>query len=233
MSGDSHDSTTAVDNQQFESLPAVHRDPRGARVRAAGPGGRLWTGGRLLIGMYTFLFASLAFAYFYLRSANNEELWRPRASPLPPASARPSSPSSWPPPCLVHYGEWRFRASRDARLGGERLGGRPRRAPGRSGSRSGSSPSSRSSPGRAATPPASSAGRCMNIALLLAGAYWLETILAREIRLRRAMAAGWWRPGLDASGGPPLPGQPERVHLLLGLHRRRRDPVFWVLFYVI
>src|ERR1022692_534070 len=39
--------------------------------------GALWTGGRLVIGIWTFAFASLAFAYFYLRSANNQDLWRP------------------------------------------------------------------------------------------------------------------------------------------------------------
>jgi hypothetical protein len=39
--------------------------------------GAYWTGGRLLIGMFTFLFASLAFAYFYLRSNNSGKLWRP------------------------------------------------------------------------------------------------------------------------------------------------------------
>lgn len=39
--------------------------------------GSIWSGGRLFIGMYTFLIASLAFAYFYLRSSNNAELWRP------------------------------------------------------------------------------------------------------------------------------------------------------------
>jgi len=36
-----------------------------------------WTGGRLFIGMFTFLLASEAFAYFYLRSSNNGQLWRP------------------------------------------------------------------------------------------------------------------------------------------------------------
>jgi len=39
--------------------------------------GSIWSGGRLFIGMYTFLLASLAFAYFYLRSSNNGLLWRP------------------------------------------------------------------------------------------------------------------------------------------------------------
>jgi len=32
--------------------------------------GAIWSGGRLFIGMYTFLLASLAFSYFYLRSSN-------------------------------------------------------------------------------------------------------------------------------------------------------------------
>ena len=39
--------------------------------------GSIWTGGRLFIGMYTFLLASLAFSYFYLRSSNNAQEWRP------------------------------------------------------------------------------------------------------------------------------------------------------------
>ncbi|MGH3733247.1 MAG: hypothetical protein ACRDVC_07735 [Acidimicrobiales bacterium] len=39
--------------------------------------GALWSGSRLFIAMYTFLLASLCFAYFYLRSSNNAQLWRP------------------------------------------------------------------------------------------------------------------------------------------------------------
>jgi heme/copper-type cytochrome/quinol oxidase subunit 3 len=37
----------------------------------------IWTGGRLFIGIYTFMLASLVFTYFYLRSSNNGLLWRP------------------------------------------------------------------------------------------------------------------------------------------------------------
>lgn len=47
--------------------------------------GAIWTGGRLFIGMYTFLLASLAFAYFYLRSSNNSQLWRPNHVTAPTA----------------------------------------------------------------------------------------------------------------------------------------------------
>jgi heme/copper-type cytochrome/quinol oxidase subunit 3 len=39
--------------------------------------GAIWSGGRLFIGIYTFFLASLAFSYFYLRSSNNGLLWRP------------------------------------------------------------------------------------------------------------------------------------------------------------
>lgn len=39
--------------------------------------GAIWSGGRLFIGMYTFMLASLIFSYFYLRSSNNGQLWRP------------------------------------------------------------------------------------------------------------------------------------------------------------
>ena len=37
----------------------------------------IWTGGRLFIGIYTFMLASLVFSYFYLRSSNSGLLWRP------------------------------------------------------------------------------------------------------------------------------------------------------------
>lgn len=37
----------------------------------------VWTGGRLFIGIYTFMLAALAFSYFYLRSSNSGLLWRP------------------------------------------------------------------------------------------------------------------------------------------------------------
>jgi len=47
--------------------------------------GAIWSGGRLFIGMYTFLLASLAFAYFYLRSSNNALLWRPNHVTAPTA----------------------------------------------------------------------------------------------------------------------------------------------------
>ena len=55
--------------------------------------GSMWTGSRLLIGAVSFAFASLAFAYFYLRSSNSEDLWRPHGVTAPTGiGQRPSSP---------------------------------------------------------------------------------------------------------------------------------------------
>ncbi len=45
--------------------------------------GAMWTGGRLVIGITAFFFASLAFAYFYLRSTNSDDLWRPHKITAP------------------------------------------------------------------------------------------------------------------------------------------------------
>src|ERR1700677_1068247 len=67
----------AVDNQQFESFVQLKETPEEIAFELRAQEGALWTGGRLLIGIWTFAFAALAFAYFYLRSANNEDLWRP------------------------------------------------------------------------------------------------------------------------------------------------------------
>ena len=71
----------------------------------------------------------------------------------------------------------------------------------------------------------------MNVVLLLVATYWLETTLAREMRLRRASPRRRRLP-LGAAGRPTLPGQSRGVHVLLGLRRPRRH-FFWVLFYVL
>lgn len=39
--------------------------------------GALWTGGRLTMVIFAMAFSALAFAYFYLRSSNSDGLWRP------------------------------------------------------------------------------------------------------------------------------------------------------------
>ena len=63
----------------------------------------------------------------------------------------------------------------------------------------------------------------MNIAVVLAATYWIETILAREIRLRRAIAQDGGAPTSTLPVARLLPGQPQRLQLLLGLRGPRGD----------
>ena len=84
-----------VDNQQFESFPEFKETPEEIAFEVRAQEGALWTGGRLLIGIWAFVFAALAFAYFYLRSANNENLWRPHGITAPTAVGAAIFASPW------------------------------------------------------------------------------------------------------------------------------------------
>ena len=128
----------AVDNQQFESFPQLQETPEEIAFELRAQEGALWTGGRLLIGIWAFAFAALAFAYFYLRSANNEDLWRPEGHHGADGGRRRH---------LRHHGGRRAAGpvrrtalppGRDPGLAGGRLDGGPRRACSSSGCRSGS-----------------------------------------------------------------------------------------------
>ena len=63
------------------STPPVITDELDAAAEAEfelqGVEGSIWTGTRLLIGVVTFLWAGLGFAYFYLRESDSQTLWRP------------------------------------------------------------------------------------------------------------------------------------------------------------
>ena len=72
--------------------------------------GSYWTGGRLLIGMFTFLFASEAFAYFYLKSSNAGELWRPGNVTAPTGLGWAIFALVLGSAVLVIYGQWKLRA---------------------------------------------------------------------------------------------------------------------------
>jgi heme/copper-type cytochrome/quinol oxidase subunit 3 len=191
----------------------------------------VWMGGRLLIGVVAFAFASLAFAYFYLRSTNNSDLWRPGKVTAPRVAGTVIFVVVMLSAGLNALGTARLRrglsvdwqvASWTALLGGlvavgvqiwqlTTLGFFP-----------GSSGYASCFIGWAA----------LNIALLLGGSYWLETILARSLRLRRAVVE---------EGGPARSTQP-----VARLFRANLEAcayfwgfialvslVFWILFYVI
>jgi heme/copper-type cytochrome/quinol oxidase subunit 3 len=148
--------------------------------------GALWTGTRLLIGIAGFAFASLAFAYFYLRSANNEDLWRPGGVTASTGLGTAIFLVTVGAAVLLTLGTARLRqASRlDWIVAGWFTVGAGLLAvvlqiwelvrlnfyPGSSGYAS-----------------CFVAWAVMNIALLLGSTYWIETLLARSMRLHRAL----------------------------------------------
>jgi heme/copper-type cytochrome/quinol oxidase subunit 3 len=172
--------------QQDESFPVLHETPEEIAYELRAQEGALWTGGRLLIGIWAFAFAGLGFAYFYLRSANNENLWRPRGVTAPTDIGAAIFAVTVASALLAIYGNRRFRRAQTldwdvagwlAVLGALVAVGLQIWQltllpffPGSSGYAS-----------------CFIAWGALNIAVLLAGAYWLETLLAREIRLHRAV----------------------------------------------
>jgi heme/copper-type cytochrome/quinol oxidase subunit 3 len=147
--------------------------------------GAYWSGGRLFIGMYTFLIASLVFTYFYLRSSNNGELWRPHHVTAPLGYGWAIAICMLLTAFFAIYGQSRLRrgAVNDWQVAGwtgvatgllalffqcwqlSRLGFFP-----------GSSGYASTFIGYAV----------MNIMTIVASTYWLETTLARSLHLRTA-----------------------------------------------
>lgn len=150
--------------------------------------GALWTGGRLFVGIWMFAFASLAFAYFYLRSANNEGLWRPSGITAPTGLGAAVFAFTLAASLLSYIGYRRFR--RDLSLDWAVSGWlaifcglvavglqiwQLTQLP--------------FFPGSSGYASCFIGWASINIAVLLCGIYWLETVLARELRLRKQLAA--------------------------------------------
>ena len=157
--------------------------------------GSVWSGGRLFIGMYTFLLASLAFAYFYLRSSNNGLLWRPNHVTAPTAYGWTIFSLTILAALMAIYGQWRLRKGSvvDWQVAGWtalfasvlalvlqiwELTALP------------------FFPGSSGYASTFIGYVVINIATLVVGSYWLETTLARSIRLHREI--GGDRPALSA-----------------------------------
>jgi hypothetical protein len=148
--------------------------------------GALWTGGRLVIGIWTFVFASLAFAYFYLRSANNQDLWRPHGITAPTAAGAAIFAITVACAVLNLYGVRRFRSgvALDWEVAGWTSVLGTLLAVGLQIWQLTDLPFFPGSSGYASCLIGWGA---LNIALLLSGLYWIETLLARQARLRRAL----------------------------------------------
>jgi heme/copper-type cytochrome/quinol oxidase subunit 3 len=219
-----------VKDDQY-GLVQLHETPEEIAFEVRGDEGAMWTGGRLLIGIWAFAFAALAFAYFYLRSANNEDLWRPNGITAPTSAGAAIFALTVACALLVLFGARRFRSGEalDWEVAGWTAVGGALIVVGLQIWQLTELPFFPGSSGYASC---FIGWAAMNIALVLAGTYWLETLLAREIRLRRALAE---------DGGTPRSTMPAarlfRVNLegctyfwgfiaLVGVF-------FWVLFYVL
>ncbi|HEV8065300.1 MAG TPA: hypothetical protein VGP46_10735 [Acidimicrobiales bacterium] len=217
-----------------EAEPGVHllvSTPEENEYELRSAEGAMWTAGRLIIGCVAFAFASLAFAYFYLKSTNSENLWRPYNETAPTHLGAPIAAVFVAAALINGFGVKRLR--RGSTVDWEVAGwtalvlGLVSLAlqvfeltqlpffPGISGYSS-----------------CFIGWAAMNITLLLVSCYWLETLLARSLRLRHAVAA---------DGGASQSAKPVarlfRANLEGATHfwyfAAALEVFFWVLFYVI
>src|ERR1700722_19958934 len=96
-------------SERSEGFLHLNETPEEIAFELRAQEGAVWTGGRLLIGIWVFAFASLAFAYFYLRSANNEDLWRPHGITAPTAAGAAIFTLTVAGAALAIFGARRFR----------------------------------------------------------------------------------------------------------------------------
>jgi heme/copper-type cytochrome/quinol oxidase subunit 3 len=190
-----------------------------------------WTGSRLLIGIDTFALSGLAFAYFYLRSSNNEGLWRPGGITAPTGIGAAvafvviaSAALNWRGTARLRQGgtlDWEV-AGWAAVAGGLIAIGLQIYELTRLPFYPGSSGYASCFIGWAA----------MNVALLASGVYWLETALARHLRLRKAVA----QDGGTAGSAPPevrlFRANVEACSYYWG-YIALVSLLFWLLFYVL
>ncbi|HWD24818.1 MAG TPA: hypothetical protein VG368_05100 [Acidimicrobiales bacterium] len=191
----------------------------------------IWTGSRLLVGIATFAFASLAFAYFYLRSSNNEDLWRPDGITAPTSIGATIAAIVVGSAFLNAFGLRRLRAGTTndwlvagwtAVLGGLIAMGLQiyelTRLP--------------FFPGSSGYASCFIGWASLNIAALFAGIYWLETVLARALRVRHLEAIGEISADSNAPEMRVFRTNIESCAYFwtyLGLI----SALFWVLFYVV
>lgn len=213
------------------AIPAYSETPEEIAYELRAAEGAIWTGTRLVIGVGAFALASLAFAYFYLRSSNSDDLWRPGHITAPTAIGAAIFAVTVAIGLLAILGSSRLRRglSLDYQVacGLTVVGGllavslqiweltKLSFFPGSSGYAS-----------------CFIGWTAMNIVLLLSGVYWSETLFARSLRLQRAVAE---EGGISHS---PLPAARQYRANVEGCaffwgFITVAATLFWLLFYVI
>jgi len=191
----------------------------------------LWTGARLLVGVVIFAFASLAFAYFYLRSLNSADLWRPHGITAPTAIGAAVMAFTLAAAVLAQLGIRRLRAGTDLdwQVAGWTTVLSALIAIGLQFWELTQLPFYPGSSGYASC---FIAWAILNAVLVFGGVYWTETLLARTIRLRRAISEE------GGTADSPLPAarlfraNAEGAAFFWGFIAVV-SLFFWVLFYVI
>lgn len=169
------------------TAPALRETAEEVAYELRSAEGATWTAGKLLVGIGAFFYVGLGFAYFYLRSANDLNLWRPHNLAAPQDLGAVIFAVVVGSAAINVYGTYRLRKGLTSDwdvAGWTAVGGllfatavqiweltRLGFAPAASGYGS-----------------LFIAWAGMNIATLLISAYWLETLLARAMRLRKEVA---------------------------------------------
>lgn len=160
--------------------------PEEAAYEARAQEGAIWTGGRLVIAIYAFVFAGVAFAYFYLRSSNSEHLWRPHGVTAPTATGAAIMAFTVAAAAVNMYGIQRLRRGGviDWEVAGWTvlLGGLIAL-----GLQCWEFTDLSFFPGSSGYASVFIGWSVMNCILLVSGIYWTETLLVRHVRLRRLM----------------------------------------------
>ncbi len=190
-----------------------------------------WSGGRLLIGMYTFFVASLAFAYFYLRSSNSGDLWRPAHITAPTAIGAAVFAFTAASSIVVVYGYRRFQAGlvTDWQVAAWTAVGSLLGAIGLQIYQDTRLPFFPGSSGYAST---FVGWTVMNLMMLVGALYWIETLVATSIRLRHALPAGETLAGSQHPRAQKFRANLESCTAFFQF-AAAAGVLFWALFYLI
>lgn len=190
-----------------------------------------WTGTRLIIGIGIFVLSSLAFAYFYLRSLNSENLWRPGDLTAPTGTGAAIMAFTVATAGTVVLAVTRLRrgSTLDWQVAGwiAVVGGlitvglqvwQLTHLP--------------FFPGTSGYASCFIGWAVINIVMILAGVYWCETLLARFLRLRRAFADEGGAPGVPLPSARLFRANAEGCLYYWGFVAVAAT-FFWLLYYVI